>query len=254
MSSRLVSAAASSGSDAGMDEGPSSSQASCDVDTVGDALLQWKMARMTEGGQSLDWGRYHLQVMFVDRYHMVRARLVEGLFTRIASWNGAGLALQPHSSGIDPAEGDSPPSRLLEEAGRLRIGQYIVTEPPTRFQRSDLDMHDMIVAVDIGVRDEIMRMVADESPDEQSTYGHKVRLLMDFANYGSASNLEDELAELMESALPGARSSLEIERPYMREWAAWRSMVAIMVLSCSGLVRFLLDQYPDDLPDYDPVD
>jgi hypothetical protein len=33
---------------------------------------------------------------------------------------------------------------------------------------------------------------------------------MDFANYGSASNLEDELAELMESALPGARSSLEV--------------------------------------------
>lgn len=47
---------------------------------------------------------------------------------------------------------------------------------------------------------------------------------------------------------------MQIERPYMREWAAWRSMVAIMVLSCSGLVRFLLDQYPEDLPDYDPVD
>lgn len=61
-SARLVSAAASSSSDAGMDEGPSSSQANCDVDTVGDALLQWKMARMTEGGRSLDWGRYHLQV------------------------------------------------------------------------------------------------------------------------------------------------------------------------------------------------
>lgn len=35
-------------------------------------------------------------------------------------------------------------------------------------------MHDMIVAVDIGVRDDIMRMVANESADEQSSYGHKV--------------------------------------------------------------------------------
>jgi hypothetical protein len=63
-------AAASDGAragDANMDEGPSSAGTSCDVDTVGDALLQWKMARMTEGGRSLDWGRYHLQVKHFSR-------------------------------------------------------------------------------------------------------------------------------------------------------------------------------------------
>jgi hypothetical protein len=62
---------------------------------------------------------------------------------------------------------------------------------------------------------------------------------------------------LLRVAMPSSDSDfffVQIERPYMREWAAWRSMVAIMVLSCSGLVRFLLDQYPEDLPDYDPVD
>jgi hypothetical protein len=68
---------------------------------------------------------------------------------------------------------------------------------------------------------------------------------------------------LLQVAMPQRRAvtvaktgffSVQIERPYMREWAAWRSMVAIMVLSCSGLVRFLLDQYPEDLPDCDPVD
>lgn len=58
--------------DANMDEGPSSAGTSCDVDTVGDALLQWKMARMTEGGRSLDWGRYHLQVKHFSRIFCIR--------------------------------------------------------------------------------------------------------------------------------------------------------------------------------------
>jgi hypothetical protein len=41
-------------------------------------------------------------------------------------------------------------------------------------------MHDLIVAVDIGVRDDIMRMVAGESPAEQDAYGHKVSTFLVF--------------------------------------------------------------------------
>jgi hypothetical protein len=62
----------------------------------------------------------------------------------------------------------------LHDSRETHASLRIVLGMLTPFLCSDLDMHDLIIAVDIGVRDDIMRMVASESPAEQDAYGHKV--------------------------------------------------------------------------------
>ena len=33
----------------------------------------------------------------------------------------------------------------------------------------------------------------------------------------------------------------------------WNPMVQAMIISCAGLVQYLVDEYPSDLPHYDPL-
>lgn len=33
----------------------------------------------------------------------------------------------------------------------------------------------------------------------------------------------------------------------------WNPMIQAMIISCAGLVQYLVDEYPSDLPHYDPL-
>ena len=50
---------------------------------------------------NIDWGRRHLQVVFVDADHGVLARSAEGVCARVAIWAGAGHMVFPESAGLD---------------------------------------------------------------------------------------------------------------------------------------------------------
>ena len=42
--------------------------------------------------------------------------------------------------------------------------------------------------------------------------------------------------------------------PYLVPGAdEWNSMIQAMIISCAGLVQYLIDAYPPDLPHYDPL-
>jgi hypothetical protein len=49
---------------------------------------------------NIDWGRRHLQVLFVDADHGVLARSAEGVCARVAIWAGAGHMVFPESAGL----------------------------------------------------------------------------------------------------------------------------------------------------------
>lgn len=49
----------------------------------------------------IDWGRRHLQVIFVDEDHGVLARAAEGCCQRVARWAGAGHMVFPESAGLN---------------------------------------------------------------------------------------------------------------------------------------------------------
>lgn len=84
----------------------------------------------------------------------------------------------------------------------------------------------------------------------------QVRLISEFATYGvgTTSLLEDSLLEMIQPDLPQACAALEVQPTYMSQYSKWRVMVATISMCCAGLIQFLMDAYPDDLPDYDPVD
>lgn len=46
-----------------------------------------------------------------------------------------------------------------------------------------------------------------------------------------------------------------VHRPSLQQQGPedWNAMVTELVVACTGLFAYLRDQYPPDLPDYDPV-
>jgi hypothetical protein len=58
--------------------------------TAGDAFVP-----ATWRDLNIDWGRRHLQVLFVDADHGVLARSAEGVCARVAIWAGAGHMVFP---------------------------------------------------------------------------------------------------------------------------------------------------------------
>jgi len=52
----------------------------------------------------IDWGRRHLQCVFVDDGHGVLARGAEGVCQRVAKWAGAGHMVFPESAGVNVAD------------------------------------------------------------------------------------------------------------------------------------------------------
>lgn len=58
--------------------------------------------------------------------------------------------------------------------------------------------------------------------------------------------------------LADLRAIADVPRPDLTDVSgsaseAWDEMVAGIMLGCAGLIRYLIDSYPDDLPEYDPL-
>ena len=135
--------------------------------------------RDTASLPQIDWTRYHLQVLFVDRYccsafsscssksckisihftppaggvpccqHVscrsdtVRARVATGLFERIAEWNGYGRALYPWACGVSACQTQpvdfSTTASLFSQATFLGIRAKLFAAPAEQLTLEDLD-------------------------------------------------------------------------------------------------------------------
>lgn len=67
---------------------------------------------------NIDWGRRHLQVLFVDADHGVLARSAEGVCARVAVWSGAGHMVFPESAGLDVGTASS---QAFDADGAMRL-------------------------------------------------------------------------------------------------------------------------------------
>ena len=91
----------------------------------------------------------------------------------------------------------------------------------------------------------------------------QVALLTDFKDYlkpttlkrqGGSAILESELRQIIEPVLEDAQQADEIPRPSLTHGSEeWNRMVQYTICSCAGLTQFLIDAWPPDLPDYDPL-
>jgi len=136
----------------------------------------------------IDWRRQNLQVLFVDRTGLVRARLAAALLEAMADWDGLGRAVAPSAAGL--AVGPSPPpslastASLLTQAGRLGLRARIFTAPPTPFEPADLDAADLIIGVDAASTAGVLEAALAGAADPKAAlaeYGPRIACLPAFA-------------------------------------------------------------------------
>lgn len=91
----------------------------------------------------------------------------------------------------------------------------------------------------------------------------QVAVLTDFLDYvkpyrllhsGGSALLEPELGQIVEPVIERIQQAKGIRRPSLTGGSEeWNEMVQTIVLSSAGLVQFLIDAWPPDLPEYDPL-
>lgn len=91
----------------------------------------------------------------------------------------------------------------------------------------------------------------------------QVALLTDFRDYvkpskmlrsGGTALLEPELGQILQPVIDQAQQASGIKRPSLTGGSEeWNEMVQNIVNSSAGLVQFLIDAWPPDLPEYDPL-
>eukprot|EP00879_Flechtneria_rotunda_P019598 GHRR01020591.1.p1 GENE.GHRR01020591.1~~GHRR01020591.1.p1 ORF type:complete len:190 (+),score=33.82 GHRR01020591.1:49-618(+) len=97
----------------------------------------------------------------------------------------------------------------------------------------------------------------------------KIHLLSDYAQQrpladsevqrtGGLALLPRKMSSQLQQKLQQLRSVVDVPRPSLTDAtadgvAAWNWTVLTVMLGAAGLVRYLIDAYPDDLPEYDPV-
>jgi hypothetical protein len=215
----------------------------------------------------VDWSRFHLQVMFVDRHDESNARIAQGLFDSIAEWNGFGRALYSWTAGLQERHTAPETSvSLMMRANSLGLPVKTFSRQVETLEMDDLYRNDIVVCLDRDVEHDA-RAVFDEdlqadwdSEADREYYRQRICSLVDFASYASSEQLSrrggsalvpSKMGPLVESALQegSAISSDEADIPEvaLSEVQQWNQMVCLIALCTSGLVQYLVDSFPADL-------
>jgi protein-tyrosine-phosphatase len=218
-----------------------------------------------------------LQVLFVDRTGGVRSRIAAGLFERIAEWNGWGRVLLPVVAGLDVNKtGDGQASSsmsiskmaaILTAGDSLGLWTKSLARQAEGFDIHDLDRNDLVLVLDRSLLKEINDLIFELIPQEdREYYQRKVCLLSTFGGYeidstmlasGGLTLLPRQLSWILRQDFASSKKVVDIASPDFSSHTSEKdlsSMVCSLILSCGGLCKYLMDCYPVDLPEYDPVD
>lgn len=207
------------------------------------------------GATGVDWGRYQLSVLFVDRSGTVRSRVAAGLMELIVGWNRFGASIRASHAGTH-ADGDEylEPSTTVALLGRacpLGVASEHFTRRTRRFSREDFSQFDLIVALDSDVHltllDEALREAQNDCTSDY--YDHlrsKIGLISDFYSWcsdetiaaqGPASLLPAGLVEQLGPKVEDAREALDVMRPDLQSpegMDEWQEMNSSLVLGCAS--------------------
>mmetsp|Transcript_35498 Transcript_35498/g.92223 ORF Transcript_35498/g.92223 Transcript_35498/m.92223 type:complete len:346 (-) Transcript_35498:199-1236(-) len=227
-------------------------------------FLQRQQALMLPG---VDWGRYQLKVLFVDRSGTVRSRVAAGLMELIVGWNQFGASISAAHAGTH-AETDAylEPSTTVALLGRacpLGVSHEHFPRRSRQFTREDFYRYDLIVALDSDVHltllDDALREAQNDCTSDYYDYlRSKVGLLSDFFGWcsddtivaqGAASLLPLGLVEQLGPKVEDARGALDVMRPDLQSpegMDEWQDMNSSLVLGCASLTQFLIDALPEE--------
>jgi protein-tyrosine-phosphatase len=228
----------------------------------------------------VDWRRYNQQILFVDGSDTIRGRLATGFLERCSEWNGAARILVAYHCGLNATPGSaidmSATAALMGLAGGWKLRHSLFTGPRQVFEVEDIDRFDLIVALDGHVQAGVLSQLSEYRPDTPSSYVTRVCCLSDFLHYceeedllrpGGSGLFDRQLRDLLRVHLPALRPVIGDAAPVLPAFMAptiptqsladppenWDRTMMMMAVCCVGLVRFLMDAWPDDLPEYDPL-
>uniref|UniRef100_A0A7R9VUT7 Uncharacterized protein n=1 Tax=Chlamydomonas euryale TaxID=1486919 RepID=A0A7R9VUT7_9CHLO len=256
---------------------------------------------------NVDWSRYNLQLLFVDRSGTLRARFAAGIFERIAEWNGYGRVIIPSSAGLqavtgtatDESAGESvgaagaadaaagapgassvhgpPPPPLpasvsgvdrmaaIWSAGSsLGLVTRLLARPAEAFDADyDLEFYDLVLTMDTDLYEELLSKIP---PEHLEHYKKKICLLTSFSDYesegtmlarGGLALLPRQLSNILQPGFTASKGLVDVPSPDFASKTAmdeYSSMVQALILACGGLCKYLIDAWPEDMPDYDPIE
>jgi len=217
----------------------------------------------------VDWSRYNQQVLFVDRHDTVRARMAAGMLDIATNWNGMDLAVVLDRCGVDAEpSGYMDPSRaasLLSMAQASGVSSRHFTRQFQCFEVDDFYRYDVIIALDTGVLERLMSAAEEEAasaltPGYLQYFQSKTARLSDFSGWCSDAELTREggtallprsLSGQLAPGLAEARGVVDIPRPDLSSpeaYAQWDAMKCSILLGNAGLLQYLKDSWPKDMP------
>lgn len=114
-----------------------------------------------------------MKIVFVCTGNICRSPTAEGVFRALVHADGLESEIFVDSAGTHGYHVGEPPDPRTVEAAALR-GYDISAQRARRFQRSDFEHFDLVVAMDRGHHDELTRL----APPAR---GERLRLFLDFA-------------------------------------------------------------------------
>jgi hypothetical protein len=105
-----------------------------------------------------------LQVLFVDHSDQLRAKLAAAFFEQVTEWNGYSRCLLPTTAGVEVVSTRktwdwSLQAGLMSRAHMLGLPPKVFARSPEAFELRDLDVFDVVVAVDSATRDDMLQRV-----------------------------------------------------------------------------------------------
>jgi len=233
---------------------------------------------------SLDWTRYHLNVVVVSADNAPDVRLAAGIFERVARFNGCAGALPVFVTTC--LDGTAVPELGLRTVEQLCLGRQWSDCDVEVFDETSRNYYDVLVCLDSGAAERVEQIL------EASGIMPKPPHIIDLSDYGAYLQLRRPESP-MYAWVPDYRAKFDptfderqaaARPPCDDALAIWHCMpedlarivqprfedlsrglgcldeangddaLAHLAFHMSGLVRFLMDSYPLDLqggPGYD---
>jgi protein-tyrosine-phosphatase len=211
----------------------------------------------------VDWSRYHLQLLFVDKEDSGNARIAQCLLDKIAEWNGYGRSLSGWTCGTHAQHCSlERVVSLMLRAGSIGASAKTFTRVPEQLETRDLYTYDIIVAMDSSSQADALQIFnrdlnADWDSEENRTfYRQRVCRLHDFLSYASEAQLRErgaqslvprDMAKLFMYDLSRLRSLPDVQEAPLSRVKEWNEMFLTIMLCTAGLVAYLIDSCPEDL-------
>jgi protein-tyrosine-phosphatase len=216
----------------------------------------------------VDWSRFHLQLLFVDQDDMANARVAQSLFDIVTEWNGYGRALYGWTCGVEAEQ--YPLERTVSlmvqaeqwQTSRTRFAD-VFTRKPEQLDVHDMYTYDVIVAMNTSVKKNVLQMFepdlneAWDNEGDREFYRQRICTLGEFLGYaspelvrksGGSALLPSQLSEKLAHAdLQQLSGVADIPSAELQSTEQWDEMVMCILLAITGLVKYLIDSYPDDL-------